>query len=96
MKCLRQHSGGPRHCVESLVRFVPEIPEFGVQGVILHIFKSAAVKLIAATLRGDGDISDLGEFGVVVELRDQFHDSSPTRRARASGDGSERKIQSRT
>ena len=56
--------------VVGLVRLVPGVPDLGVEGIILQIFEGAAVKLIAATLGGDGDIPELREFGVVVELRD--------------------------
>ena len=56
--------------VVGLVGFVAGVPHFGVEGVVLQIFESATVKLIAAAFGGDGDISELGEFCVVVELRD--------------------------
>lgn len=53
-----------------LVRFVAGVPDFRIEGTVLQIFKGAAVELIAATLGGDGDVSELSKFGIVVELRD--------------------------
>ena len=52
-----------------LVRFVAGVPDFRIEGTVLQIFKGAAVELIAATLGGDGDVTELSKFGIVVELR---------------------------
>ena len=52
-----------------LVRFVAGVPDFRIEDTVLQIFKGAAVELIAATLGGDGDVTELSEFGIVVELR---------------------------
>ena len=51
------------------MRFVAGVPDFRIEGTVLQIFKGAAVELIAATLGGDGDVTELSEFGIVVELR---------------------------
>ena len=52
-----------------LVRFVAGVPDFRIEGTVLQIFKGAAVELIAATLGGDRDVTELSKFGIVVELR---------------------------
>src|SRR5258705_655227 len=51
-----------------LARFVAGVPHFRVEGVVLQVFKGAPVKLLAAALGGNGDVAQLCELRVVVEL----------------------------
>lgn len=52
-----------------LVRFVAGVPDFRIEGTVLQIFIGAAVEPFAGTLGGDGDVTELSKFGIVVELR---------------------------